>query len=46
VVTDKNVEDENNITYCKINFDKDFITSLLNALFELSIQSIIIEGRK
>jgi diaminohydroxyphosphoribosylaminopyrimidine deaminase/5-amino-6-(5-phosphoribosylamino)uracil reductase len=44
VVTDKNVEDENNITYCKINFDKDFITSLLNALFELSIQSIIIEG--
>jgi len=44
VVTDKDVADEGNITYCKINFDKDFITSLLNALFELSIQSIIIEG--
>jgi len=44
VVTDKDVAGEGNITYCKINFDKDFITSLLNALFELSIQSIIIEG--
>ncbi len=44
VVTDKNVEDENNSTYCKINFDRDFVNSLLNALFELSIQSIIIEG--
>lgn len=44
VVTDKNIEDENNITYCKINFDKNFAISLLNALVELSIQSIIIEG--
>ena len=44
IVTDKDVTDEANITYCKVNFDKDFVNSLLNKLFELSIQSLIIEG--
>lgn len=44
VVTAKDVVDEDNITYCKINFQKDFVTSLLSKLFELSIQSVIIEG--
>lgn len=44
IVTDKDVTDEANITYCKVNFDKDFVKSLLNKLFELSIQSLIIEG--
>jgi len=44
VVTNKDVVNEANITYCKIDFEKDFITSLLNKLFELSIQSVIIEG--
>jgi len=44
VVTSKGVIDEDNITYCKIDFGGNFVNSLLNTLFELSIQSIIIEG--
>ncbi len=44
VVTEKDKLNTSNITYCKINFDRDFVNTLLNTLFELSIQSVIIEG--
>lgn len=44
IITEKDRLNTTNITYCKINFGKDFVNSLLKALFELSIQSIIIEG--
>lgn len=44
VITEKDKLNNANITYCKINFEKDFAVSVLNKLFELSIQSVIIEG--
>jgi diaminohydroxyphosphoribosylaminopyrimidine deaminase/5-amino-6-(5-phosphoribosylamino)uracil reductase len=44
LITEKSKVNTENITYCKVDFENDLVTSLLNKLFELSIQSVIIEG--
>ncbi len=44
VFTEKDIESKKNIDYIKINFNKNIIPQILDYLYRIKIQSIIIEG--
>jgi diaminohydroxyphosphoribosylaminopyrimidine deaminase/5-amino-6-(5-phosphoribosylamino)uracil reductase len=37
-------KEQENLFYCKINDEEDFLDQMLNALFQLNIQSVFVEG--
>ncbi len=44
VFTEKDAVNENNISYKRVNFDRNFITTFNKVLYQLNIQSVIVEG--
>lgn len=46
VFTEKNKEDSENLNYVSIDFTADVVQQILNYLYEIGIQSVIIEGGK
>ncbi len=46
VFTEKSGENKSNLTFIKVDFDENLAKKILDHLFELGIQSIIVEGGK
>ena len=44
VFTEKASENKNNLHYIKVNFSKNLLQQILNKMYEIEIQSVIVEG--